>query len=169
LQVLVSVRGILRLRDDTHAVPLLSASDILFLVLSLVPPPQVTEQPVQEPQGPTLQSTGVLQSTLQLKVCANSMILNLAHFSPLLCASANLSLVLFLLPIPHLSGGRWQDVQDPQGPTSQSADSSNFDIRRMPMPITPPSARRISNKIARRTNLNFLLPPLISIFRGFFG
>ena len=30
---------------------------LLHLVLSLVPPPQVTEQPVHEPQVPTLQST----------------------------------------------------------------------------------------------------------------
>merc|ERR1719495_447633 len=106
LQVFVSVRGILRLLDDTHSVPLLSASANFSLVLSLVPPPQVTEQAVHEPQVPTLQSTGVLQSISQLRVSANSMILDLAHFSPLFCASASLSLVLFLLPIPHRSGGK---------------------------------------------------------------
>ena len=33
-----------------------------------------------------------MQSTSQLRVSANSMILDLAHFSPLFCASANLSL-----------------------------------------------------------------------------
>ena len=65
----VSVKG----SEETHVVPSSSASSILslrkkitnmiedkarlHLVLSLDPPPQVTEQEAQEPQGPTSQST----------------------------------------------------------------------------------------------------------------
>lgn len=37
-----------------------------------------------------------MQSTLQLMVSANSMILDFAHFSPLFCASANLSLLTII-------------------------------------------------------------------------
>ena len=65
----VSVKG----SEETHVVPSSPASSIfslqkkitnmieekaqLYLFLSLDPPPQVTEQEVQEPQGPTSQST----------------------------------------------------------------------------------------------------------------
>ena len=77
----------------------------MHLVLSLVPPPQVTEQEVHELQGSTSQSTeeksktslnenlpGILQATLQLRVSAISMILVFAHFSPLPTASEIFSL-----------------------------------------------------------------------------
>ena len=77
----------------------------MHLVLSLVPPPHVTEQEAHELQGPTSQSTeeksktslnenlpGILQATLQLRVSAISMILVFAHFSPLPTASEIFSL-----------------------------------------------------------------------------
>ena len=85
----------------------------LHLVLFLMPPPHDREQGVQEPHGPTLQSTeikfkfktfvilfnsltipGGLQATLQESVSASSIILELsfAHFSPLCLASAMISL-----------------------------------------------------------------------------
>ena len=79
------------------------------LVLSFVPPPQVAEQEVHDPQSPTSQSTeykaikqffistieylpGSLQATLQLRVSATSMILDFAHFKPLPMESDILSL-----------------------------------------------------------------------------
>ena len=85
----------------------------LHLVLFLMPPPHGREQGVQEPHGPTSQSTeirfkfktsvilfnsltipGGLQATLQESVSASSIILELsfAHFSPLCLASAMISL-----------------------------------------------------------------------------
>ena len=79
------------------------------LVLSFVPPPQVAEQEVHDPQSPTSQSTeykaikqfiylyykylpGSLQATLQLIISPTSMILDFAHFKPLPMESDILSL-----------------------------------------------------------------------------
>ena len=83
----------------------------LHLVLFLVPPPHGREQGVQEPHGPTSQSTEIRfkfkisvilfnsltipgQAPLQESVSASSIILELsfAHFSPLCLASAMISL-----------------------------------------------------------------------------
>ena len=86
-----------------------------------------------KPQDRTISDLpGGLQTTWQTSVSASSIIRSFAHCSPLFVASAMISLwkelsmfkfwncpflVLFLLPQPQVAE---QDVQPPQGPTSQS-------------------------------------------------